>query len=69
MVAGQKDRQQRLKEAYFPVFLAVRVTQRQADALKEVRERTRLTDSDIIREALEQWLNATLYALSKKTDV
>jgi len=69
MVVSGITRQQRLKASHFPVFLAVRVTQRQADAINEVKAKTELTDSDIMREALEQWLNTTLHALSEKVAV
>ena len=62
----QITRRQRNKASYYPVSVFVRITQRQADALGEVKAKTNLTDSDIVREALEQWLNTTLHALAER---
>lgn len=56
----------RNKKSYYPAYVFVRLSQRQADTLKEVKAKTGLTDSDIVREALEQWLNATLQNLASQ---
>lgn len=50
---------------HYPVRIIVRISQRQADDMAEIKKKTNLTDSDIVRESLQIWLNDTLNTIKK----
>lgn len=54
----------RNKQTHYPVRIIVRISQRQADDIKLIKNKTSLSDSDIVRESLEQWLPVTIHSLS-----
>jgi predicted DNA-binding protein len=60
------ERMHRNKKSYYPNHVFVRITDRQAESLKEIKSKTNLNDSDIVREALEQWINTTLHTISEQ---
>lgn len=54
---------QREKESTYPVFIGVRISKRQASDIELVKSKTTLSDSDIVREALQLYLNETIHNL------
>lgn len=70
-IEGRKEMEKiiattRDKPHQYPTRIIVRISQRQAADMAEVKAKTNLTDSDIVRDALQQWLNTTLYSLTQK---
>jgi Arc/MetJ-type ribon-helix-helix transcriptional regulator len=57
------EKETRDKIQTYPVTIKARISQRQADTLEEVKAGTGMNDSEIIRQALKQWLSETLYKI------
>lgn len=62
---GQIKRE-RNKSSQFPHMLHVRVSDRQFKDLEQIKPVMNMSDSQIIREALQMWLNQTMYKVMHK---
>jgi predicted transcriptional regulator len=58
-----ENRRQRIKDSEFPHMVSVRISDRQYNDMQSIKKARNTSDTYIMREALQLYLNQTMYRI------